>query len=125
MNRPSLALLLLPVLAVVMLLGCGGESDEEDLGVCGAADQAGCEDSDSDNGYGKCVWADGACSAPTVASSCATYPDQASCEAPCTWEADACTGDNAGPGLPCSNYTTKVACEIPCGWDGAACVPAP
>jgi hypothetical protein len=90
---------------------------------CAGKTEADCAATESDNGYGKCTWADGACSAPTVASSCASYLDQASCEEPCTWANDACTGTAAASGLPCSNYTTQTACEIPCGWDGAACVP--
>ena len=89
---------------------------------CVGVAEAACPTTESYNGYGKCLWADGACAAPTVESSCATYLDQASCEEPCTWADDACSGTASASGLPCSNYTTQVACEIPCGWDGAACV---
>jgi len=89
---------------------------------CDGKTEAACATTDSDNGYGKCLWADGACAAPTVESSCATYLDQASCEEPCTWADDACSGTASASGLPCSNYTTQTACEIPCGWDGTACV---
>jgi hypothetical protein len=84
--------------------------------------EADCATTDSQNGYGKCLWAEDSCAAPTAETSCGTYLDQESCEGACTWDGTACTGTESPSGLPCSNYTTQVACEIPCGWDSAACV---
>jgi hypothetical protein len=125
MNRFALLSVLLSALFVVTCLGCGEESKKEDQAGCSATDQAECVAADSDSGYGKCVWVNAACAAPTAETSCATYPDEASCTALCVWKDGVCTGDNAGPGLPCSNYTTQVACEIPCAWAAAACIVDP
>ena len=120
-----IALLAMLCVSFGVLLSCGASSSSssgKSAVICDATTKATCVATDSDNGYGKCVWANNACTAPTVATSCATYTDEASCTATCTWTNGACTGSAGGSGLPCSNYTTQVACEIPCSWNGTACV---
>jgi len=112
-------------LAILGLAACGTDENTGNGEVCSATEQAACTAEDSDNGYGKCIWVNGACGLPTAESSCATYADEASCTAVCTWADNKCSGPTGGSGLECSEYTTQAACEIPCAWAGTACIVDP
>ena len=103
------------------LAACGSSSGGKPE-ACKSTIQATCIATDSCNGYGKCVLEGGACAAPSAVSACATYLDEKSCTAACTWADGACTGPTGGTGLECAEYTTQAACEIPCEWTNGVCI---